>query len=369
MSNPYELITDLCVLRDTLKTTLAERLSETNTGKQAELDSKIERIKAAIVANNDDKQSVKASDQERLIILREIKATVDQVPRFKAGNDVHLFLNQLSNVYEIHVKNQTGSGIENAFLRATKQRLNDASLTQLVNSGEAVDTWTQFKLYMVKTHEPKSTHFQRLGKLRNILPSSNGSWSELAARLENQGHECHTSLLAKYTMTHKGETEIPSKVMIDLYNCDLMLMHMQMSKTKNVYEKICNLLDDCWTPAEIANKADTIVDRIKYNDVTDVMDSFYNGRNGYGNDVNGRDSGNGGNGNSSGSAKNKNDKNKRKKATPSKDKDCWFHMDGKCRKGEQCGWRHEPAKFGIGRPNKNDQVESMVALSDYHFQN
>ena len=62
-------------------------------------------------------------------------------------------------------------------------------------------------------------------------------------------------------------------------------------------------------------------------------------------------------------SKKKDDKKKSKKVTPNKNQDCFYYLDGNCKKGDKCGWRHDPAKFGIGRPRENPT--SLVTLPDF----
>ena len=312
-------------------------------------------IKTILLTQPDNKNNVFSSDsqlkQEKLIVLREIKSSVDNVPKFSVGSDVHVFINQLENIHRLHVQqHKNDENVENAFLRASKQLLADSYLTQMLNSSEETNTFETFRSYLVKTHSSKLTHFQRLNKLWEVCPKSSESMVDTASRLENLAHEVLTSLVAVWKLRAPSDTDIPSKNLLDLVLGQIMLTHIASSKHKDTYKYIVSDLDTCWTASEVAAKAATIIDRCKNTDVPSIA-AFHVGN---------KSNDNGGIRSSDTKSK-----FKKNKTTPNKNQDCYFYIDGNCKKGEQCGWKHDPAKFNTGRKRSNEQTMSMISLPNF----
>ena len=103
---------DQQTLRELLKTSVAEYLKMADgaekTAKQAEI--KLMKAELSRLYKEDEQAKLEATvnspvnggkNQERMVILREIKASLDSVPTFNAGMDVHVFLNRLSNLFDL----------------------------------------------------------------------------------------------------------------------------------------------------------------------------------------------------------------------------------------------------------------------------
>ena len=367
MTNPYAGM-DLVSLRQSLGQKVTERSNGTLTADQLKpIDDEMALIKAALndkIAEGgaDDGDLKKGSDnaikQETLIRLREVKASVDCVAKFTPNTDVYVFLGQLNNVYELNVKGQSDN-CEQSFLRAAKQRLCDSYLTQMLNSGKVVTTFAEFKSYMIVAHESKLTHFQRLNRLWEIAPKSNESMVDVASRLENEAHDVMISVEATYKAKH-ANVDMPSKALLDLVLGQIMLSHIASSKHRSALKYIVTDLDDAWTASQVAMKAATIIDRTKDDDAS-TAPTFAIASAPVAGKAEGKSGGYGG-----GAARGKwNGAKKQGRVTPSKDRDCWFYLDGHCKKGDSCPWRHDSAKCGTGRPRKSGDSVSLVALPTF----
>ena len=364
---------DQQTLRELLKTNVAEylKMAEGADKTTKAADIKLMKDELSRLYKEDEQAKLEATvnssvnggrNQERMVILREIKASLDSVPVFGAGMDVHVFLNRLSNLYELHVKgNSEYDKLEETFLRNCKQRISDSYLTQLVNSGEQVITFEEFKSYMISIHESKETHFQKLNKLWTMMPKEKESFVDFAGKLENQAHEVMLSIYGRWKKDHPSDKEIPMKACFNLFLGQILLQHIQSSKHSDVYKFIAADLDKAWTASEVANKALTIADRIKH-EVDATCFSVETG-NKWSNKV----ATVGGGGKDSQKSKKKDNKKKSQFAKPTKDKDCFAWLDGNCERGDNCGYAHAPAKKGTRQ--KKDEAVSMVTLTNSHFQN
>ena len=293
---------------------------------------------------------------------REIMNSLSSIPSFAPGMDVHLHINRLQNLFNIYVSGRDNEDqLEPTFVRNAKKLLNDSYMTQLVNSGKSTDTWDEYKSYLVGTHESKLTHFQRLNQLFEITPREKESFVDLAGRLENMSHEIRLSILAQWKKNHATDTDIPSKAMFDLISAQILIQHIQQSKHRDCYKYIASDLEKDWTCSEVANRAVTILDRVKTDQAQPTSASF----------VAEWSEPNNGDNNTPTKKKDKK-KQKKSKFTPDPNKDCWYWMDPVkgCKKGDKCGWRHDPAKKGVGRPKPESEAVSLVTLPNFtSFQN
>lgn len=229
----------------------------------------------------------------------------------------------------------------------------------MLNSETSVTSFTEFKLYLIGAHQSKLTHFQRLNRLWEIMPKQSESFVDVAARLENEAHDVMVSIEALYKAKHKGG-EMPSKALLDLVLRQIMLTHISASKHRDVFKYIVSDLDGAWTASSVAIKAATVIDRCKSND-TDAAPTFAAVTSApVVSQPSAKSNGSGG-----GAARGKkSNARKQGKVTPSKELDCWFYLDGHCKKGDNCPWRHDEAKFGTGRPSK-DVSTSLVTLPSF----
>ena len=361
---------DATTLRQLLMTKSSEWSSESDNTKKTAIMEEIKSVKTYLATAVAEENKVKIETSlslsesktvstEKQHAHREITTSLAAVPVFGPNNDVHLFVNKLTNLFDLYVKGRENEDkLEDTFVRNCKKLLCDSYLTQLINSTETIDTFDAYKTYMYRVHASKEHHFQKLNRLWQMEPKEKENFTDLASRLENQAHEVRLSILAKYQKSHTGATDIPSKDLFDLITGQILLTHIQSSKHRRIYQFMANDLHQAWTVKDVANRAMTIADRVKdevdagsfvvRSNVTEVNRSA------------------GGNGNDT-STKNKktvksDDKKKRSKMTPDPNKDCWFYLDGLCKKGDKCPWKHDPAKKGTGRPEKREAA-SLVAQS------
>ena len=363
---------DQATLRQLLVTKTSEWSAETDQSKKDAILTEVTTLKNAlsVVVKEDERvkaettlnlNETKTKTQEKQIVHREIMSSLDSVPMFNPGHDVHLHVSRLANLFEVLVKGRDDSdNLEQTFIRNAKKRMHDSYLTQMINSGKTISTFDEFKTYMVDVHESKQSHFQKLNQLWQMVPREKETFTDLASRLENLAHEVRLSILAKWKKNNTTHTDIPSKNLFDLVIGQILLTHIQSSKHCDVYRYIASELDTAWTAKEIANRAMTISDRIKSESVN--AGSFLIESNTEPSNKPNRPSDGGDDGDKK-KLKRKDDKKKSKKVTPNKNQDCFYYLDGNCKKGDQCGWRHDPAKFGIGRPR--EKPASLVTLPNF----
>ena len=357
---------DQATLRTLLVQKTSEWSAEADQGKKDGIMTEISTIKNALslVVKEDEKvkaettlslNETKLKTQEKQIVHREIMQSLDSVPMFNPGHDVHLHVSRLANLFEVLVKGREDSDkLEETFIRNAKKRMHDSYLTQMINSGKTIESFEEFKTYMVDVHESKQSHFQKLNQLWQMVPREKETFTDLASRLENLAHEVRLSILAKWKKNNTNDTDIPSKNLFDLVIGQILLTHIQSSRHSDVYRYIASELDTAWTAKEIANRAMTISDRIKSESAS--AGSFLV-------ESNAVQPPSGGDNGEKKKSKRKDDKKKSKKIAPNKSQDCFYYLDGNCKKGDQCGWRHDPAKFGIGRPR--EKPTSLVTLPNF----
>ena len=360
---------DQATLRQLLLDTLAKHKSETDATKLEELNTQIGIIKKHLkLAVNADKEAEveatlnltesKITSSEKQTAHRELQATISKLPKYAPGMDVHVHLNKLTNLYELYVRDRDdATKLEETFVRNAKTQLHDAYLTQLTNSSETVDTYEDFKAYMIKHHQSKETHFQQLNKLWQLEPRESENYVDFAARLENTAHEIQMGIVNKWKKENNVTTDMTSKAVFDMITSQILIQHIQASH-KDCYRFIANDLDKDWTAKEVANRAKTTLDRVKSESlespsyVAEVEPQW--------SDSPMPHTGGGGNNKKKSTRR---DNKKKKKVTPNKNSDCWFFLDGKCKKGDNCPWKHDPAKFGTGRPEA--EVSSLVTLPSF----
>ena len=91
---------------------------------------------------------------------REIMNSLSSCLTFGPGNDVHLHVNRLQNLYDIYVSGRDNEDLlEETFVRNAKKLLCDNYMTQLVNSGKTTSTWDDYKSYLIGVHESKLLPF------------------------------------------------------------------------------------------------------------------------------------------------------------------------------------------------------------------
>ena len=342
---------------ETDDTKKAELLNEINVMKTS-LNGTVEKDNRTKIENATFTETKVASTHAQ----REIMNSLSSCLTFGPGNDVHLHVNRLQNLYDIYVSGRDNEDLlEETFVRNAKKLLCDNYMTQLVNSGKTNNTWDDYKSYLIGVHESKVTHFQKLNKLFEVTPREKETFVDLAGRLENIAHEIHLSILAQWKKDHPTDTDIPSKAMFDLFAAQTLIQHIQQSRHRDCYKYIANDLDKDWTCSEVASRAVTILDRIKSDQPASAsfVAEWSEPSGGDAFTVNKR------------STKRLNTR-KKMKVKPSKDKDCWFWMDPErgCKKGDACNWRHDPAKKGVGRPKQETNAVSLVTLPTFtSFQN
>ena len=365
---------DVTTLRQLVITKATSLSSETDETKKTALTNEIEVIKKSLAKAVKEENRVKAEttvslnesktvSTEKQHAHREIMSSLAAVPEFGSGNDVHVHVNKLANLYDLYVKGRDDENkLEETFVRNCKKLLCDSYLTQLINSNETLNTFEEYKDYMYRVHESKEHHFQRLNALWSIMPKERESFTDLGSRLENQAHEVRLSILAQWKKGHSDAKDIPSKDLFDLIAGQILLSHIQSSKNRHVYQYMANDLDKAWTVKDVANRAMTIADRVKSDNVD--LGSFH-----VGSDLASVTQPGGGDVSTKGKKSARRFYPKKAqpkpKVKPSKDKDCWFFMDGHCKKGDGCPWKHDPLKKGIGRPDKSEIESSSLVAQSY----
>ena len=106
--------------------------------------------------NKRETNPVKTSDrQETNFKQKEMKISIENVPKFSPGHDVTLFIAKLANLFALF-EVETNGTLEAAFVRSSKARLCEAYLTELVNSKTQTATFAELQCYLTETFESKT---------------------------------------------------------------------------------------------------------------------------------------------------------------------------------------------------------------------
>ena len=347
----------------TLRQLLLEAVKANSTlsgGEKTAKEEEIDKIKVWLKEACDERlrreagltETINASgsNSERNQRMRDMKMSVDSIPRFTPGMCIQVFINQLNNKYKLYVECDDKSdqaALETSFLRHAQSRLCDEFLTQITNESKVFDSFDGFTKYLMDNYDSKQTLYQRMETLLSHQLKTNENYSEFHARLSNCGHEV-LLMMSERAKTSFGDKKLTAKRFMEILMGQIFLN----SIPKQVYTLMAPNLDDVWSVSELATKAMAIKDR-----VTDFGESG-----GYlakaKNRENGGSSGDGG---YNGARKRRDNKR-----VPIADQKCYFWMDGACRKGDDCPRRHDPNDFGVGRPSKKvDEPMSMVSLASF----
>ena len=306
--------------------------------------------------------------------LRELKSACDDVPIYSAGKNLSLFLSKLNNINSIYVESdepKTLAILEESFVRCSKTRLSTDFLTKLTNSTSSVSTFAEFREYMVTNHESSVSVYQRLDEISQCMPSTGESYIDYAARLENIKHDIGLSILAKWKAKFGGQKMEFDDVM-SMVAGQHLCQAIQGSPNRDCFKFIASDLDNCWSATSIAVKAAAICDKMKLDGSNHMVAGFASQAQGNG----GPKRGNSPKQHNAGARPNGDGKNKFKRTfKPNPEKDCFAYLDGFCPAGQECGWKHDPLKMGIGRPsrpkresdtsNTGNVAKSMVSMTGF----
>lgn len=236
------------------------------TALEAKVNSKNQEVAEATAALLNAKPTTSSSTYETTVNndsgLRNLNAKVDGVPKFKGDGPkgLTLFISELDQINELNVK--TNAKLAEAFVDLVKGRLDNQvyqSMKTAQAEGTAMDTYADIKSWLHSTYDSKITAFQLLGECFNFSFEKADSYLSQAQKFENSLRAAKQQILANYRKNHGSE--MTADQMLNLVGAQLLSEHIRKTDPK-VFQSVLGIMEDFKSATDLANKADTMRDRL-----------------------------------------------------------------------------------------------------------
>ena len=299
--NKYE-DQDLVTIQNTISRTnsMIEKLRLLEITEDKDLSVKIEAEEANLVlllaalAKKEQKPNINSNDgaiqsYERATKITELDNALKRVKKFGPGVSAEDFLENLDHQYHIYVKSQLTEFpyLEQEFVKRCTSSMNSVYISQMLNSGENIETFKQFKAYVISNYGTKRSNFQVLNDCFSLQPHDGESYSDFAARLDISIRKASSRIVARHKAKKKTASNpdpvISPEVCFELTGALLMAQVVQRTN-KPVYDLMCQKMDEYEDAIKVGAEAQKLYDRGVRSD-GDVEIVHYGGHGGHGGPV------------------------------------------------------------------------------------
>ena len=137
-----------------------EKIKET----QADLDNMVTALNSASITTPSIAQ--KSAHNYNLAMRQQSLRGAMKQQAFYPGNGVNQFITALNKVYMIHIISElvTYPSLEEAFVKAAQDLLDQGIYQQMVDSKQDISTFEKLKTYLIGTYGNQMTNFQHLSQ-------------------------------------------------------------------------------------------------------------------------------------------------------------------------------------------------------------
>ena len=233
----------------------------------AQIEGKEESVKATLLKGfNDCKAELESREakmeapttvvfsQIEQLQLKDMRSYFDTVSTFGPGVACPIFVSQIENGYKMHVG--SNSKFESSFVRQVKTKLCQAYLSQVNESSQTLNTWSELKSFLKKQHASKDTIFQLIDEPWNM--ELTGSIADFSVDLENSINKAMVSVEDKYADANKT---LDAKAMFNLIGGYLMLRQIRQ-RFPDAFNNTVTQLDNCYNISDVVEKVRAFTDRV-----------------------------------------------------------------------------------------------------------
>ena len=276
--NKYEE-QDLITIQNTIsrKNSMIEKLRLLEITEDKDLSDKIEAEEADLVlllaalSKKDQKPKINSNDgaiqsYERATKITELDNALKRIKKFGPGVSAEDFLENLDHQYHIYVKSQLNEFpyLEQEFVKRCTSSMNGVYISQMLNSGENIETFKQFKAYVISNYGTKRSNFQVLNDCFSLQPHDGESYSDFAARLDISVRKASSRIVARHKAKKKTATNpdpvVSPEVCFELTGALLMAQVVQRTN-KPVYDLMCQKMDEYEDAIKVGAEAQKLYDR------------------------------------------------------------------------------------------------------------
>ena len=208
---------------------------------------------------NPSTSSTTTKDYEAYRIRGAISDRVRQISVFHGSGPQELsqFLEKLKQVYSEYVSTDT-TAYEASFVRDVKCQLSSGIHSNLVNSGETIASFDQFKIWLRKTYDSQLTAFQLLGSAWDAEYEANDKFIIYAQTVEKELRTARDFILADYEK--RNSTAMTAEQVFDLVGAMLMTEKLK-AHHPTIYRAMVKQMDGLETATAVATPAECYRDR------------------------------------------------------------------------------------------------------------
>ena len=272
----------------TRKNTLILELEREQIAEDKDLSTKIEAVEAdldllyAALAKKEQKPKVNPNDgaiqsYERATKITELDNALRRVKKFGPGVSAEDFLENLDHQYHIYVKSQLEEFpyLEQEFVKRCTSSMNGVYISQMLNSGEKIETFEQFKAYVNSNYGTKRSNFQVLNDCFSLQPHDGESFIDFAARLDISIRKASTRIVSRHKQKMKTSTNpdpvVSPEVVFELTGALLMAQMVQRTN-KKVYDLMCKHMDEHEDAIKVGAEAQKLYDRgVRIDDDVEII--------------------------------------------------------------------------------------------------
>ena len=193
--------------------------------------------------------------------LHGIQNDIQSIGDYKLATPIDRFVTRLDNVYQVKVSPNTTEHptLEAEFCRNVALRLPSSSVSKF----SAFTNWKTMKEQLQLAYLPKITSFQHLSNCWSFSVGPNTTYSEAATKLTGVIHAARDHIKRKFK-EDKG-TDMTCDQTFEVVGA-MILSELVRGRHPGVYNHLIDVLDNCFTAADVGDKATFYCDRLSDND-------------------------------------------------------------------------------------------------------
>ena len=183
------------------------------------------------------------------------------VTKFLPGTNTEVWLDELDRLFNVHIEPELNDypSLEDQFVRTCKTHLDKVIFTQMRNSKEIINSYEDFRAYMIKAHGSRKSVFAALQKPFDLkMEEGEKGVTTFASKMDKLMREAQLRIKEKFKADHN--TDMTADDVFSVMSSMLVSEQLRIQKPV-IYGLITKRLDRMWSPIEISQEAQTYVDR------------------------------------------------------------------------------------------------------------
>ena len=258
----------------------------------------------------------------------------DSVSKFKPGDNVSDFILELENCFQVCVTK--ANGLEESFCRHVANKLSREYVNGYLTLPEpSRKSWTLVKKHLKESYATKETVYQTLAHLWDMERNDGEDIHSYGIRCEEKGQEICQRIEQIYndkkSITATTESSQAWADCFHIISSMHLVQHVRLMQP-DIYRLLVRDIDSEFKPTEISIRAKSYVDKIGETDkaATGTFNAY----------------------------KMKQTKVKSKAEKAKEDCFSWKKRKGKCFRGENCPYKHDPKYKKVDKPKKDEKPEA-----------